>query len=305
MAKDSKEDFRFTDKNLSPNKLYQDEANEIRLEKLNNRVTLISILLPVLIIVILAVAYLDITRKVTTVEFTGSSELDTLSKNLQSNFSSLSLKFAAQEETFGNRIKSLDTAQHELARRLRFTEAELRHAHAGLRELERSSVTRTDLDKATAQLSENVTVLQKNMQVLDQNFSALDAAVKKELASVAGVAEKSGTRIDTLSQRIDALSKEKADQDSLADMLLAMDRQGRTLQKSLKDSIDLVNARIEALDHRLAILERHIHSHPATEAARPKETTATRHAPAAASKPKPQSGAAASSPGGIDEQPLQ
>lgn len=307
MAKSSKEDFRFTDNQMSPNKLYQDEANEIRLEKLGNRVTLISILLPLLIIAVLAVAYLDITRKVTTVEYTGTSEVETLSKSLQSNFSSLSLKFAALEEKFNKRLDGMDEAQQKLAKKVHSTESVLWRTHADLRKLEHTAVSRDDLDKATGKFSETVAALQNNMQVLNQNLSALDASVKKELASAADAISKSGASLDALSRRVDSLSKEKADQDSLADMLFTLDKQNKTTRKTLQDSIDDMNRRVEELNHRLEGLEKHLHPHAASVSktpAKPKAPTKAKPTPTPPAKPKAKSGTATTS-NQIIEQSIQ
>ena len=72
--------------------IYAEERNGLRLEKLAQRVTIISILLPVLIGIILVISYLDIKSRVSTLQDTGESAVQSLSKNLESRFSSLSVK---------------------------------------------------------------------------------------------------------------------------------------------------------------------------------------------------------------------
>ena len=76
----------------------QTEVHELKLEKINQRVTLISILIPVLIVVVLVIAYLDIKQRVVRTEDTGASEFQKLSADLESRFSSLSLRQAKLEE---------------------------------------------------------------------------------------------------------------------------------------------------------------------------------------------------------------
>ena len=76
----------------------QTEVHELKLEKINQRVTLISILIPVLIVVVLVITYLDIKKRVVRTEDTGASEFQKLSTDLESRFSSLSLRQAKLEE---------------------------------------------------------------------------------------------------------------------------------------------------------------------------------------------------------------
>lgn len=68
------------------------QVDELRMEKLSQRVTMISILIPVLIVVILIIAYMDIKQRVLRTEDTGVSGVQNLSKDMESRFSTLSLR---------------------------------------------------------------------------------------------------------------------------------------------------------------------------------------------------------------------
>ena len=97
MPKKSQPEFKMRMDNGETESLFAEERSDLRLEKLTQKVTIISILLPVLIGVILVISYLDIKSRVTTVQDTGESGVQSLSQNLESRFSSLSVKFAALE----------------------------------------------------------------------------------------------------------------------------------------------------------------------------------------------------------------
>ena len=85
-------------------------VDELRLEKLNTRVTVISILIPVLIVIVLVIAYLDIKKRVVHTEDTGSINVQKLSQDLESRFSSLSVRQAELEQNLTALVQKSDQA---------------------------------------------------------------------------------------------------------------------------------------------------------------------------------------------------
>ena len=61
--------------------IYQEEAKDRRVEKLSHRVTIISILVPVLLGVVFYIAYRDITSRVSQSQDTGAMEIQNLSSS--------------------------------------------------------------------------------------------------------------------------------------------------------------------------------------------------------------------------------
>jgi len=68
------------------------------IRRLNRRVNVFTLLLPLLLIVIVLLGYLDIKRRVSQTQDSGSAEVLNLSKDLESSFSSLSVKQAELAE---------------------------------------------------------------------------------------------------------------------------------------------------------------------------------------------------------------
>jgi hypothetical protein len=62
--------------------LYQEEARDRRIEKISHRVTIISILIPVLLGVVFYITYRDITSRVSQSQDTGAMEIQNLSTQL-------------------------------------------------------------------------------------------------------------------------------------------------------------------------------------------------------------------------------
>ena len=82
MTEDKSSDFKFRIDEESPDSVFQDEIRELRLEKLSKRVTIVSILIPCLIGGLIAIAYLDLKKRVFINQDTGAKTVQGLSKDM-------------------------------------------------------------------------------------------------------------------------------------------------------------------------------------------------------------------------------
>ena len=98
MSKQTPSHFRMSLNDESTDNLMQESFMDRRIEKLSHRITRISILIPVLIVLILVLAYLDLTKRVIHFQSTGTTEVQALAESLEDRFSSLSVKQAKLEE---------------------------------------------------------------------------------------------------------------------------------------------------------------------------------------------------------------
>ena len=86
----------------------QEGIDDFRAEKLNKRITRISILIPCLIFIIILAAYLDLKKNISLTDSTGSMGVKALSKELESRFSSLSIRQANLEDALKKRIEAIE-----------------------------------------------------------------------------------------------------------------------------------------------------------------------------------------------------
>ena len=63
--------------------IYQQEINSLKIDKLSNRVTIISIIIPCLIGAILIFGYLDMKERVVDVDITKNSQFEKISQQLE------------------------------------------------------------------------------------------------------------------------------------------------------------------------------------------------------------------------------
>jgi len=219
--------FQMRMDNKETDSLFAEERNDLKLEKLTQKVTIITILIPVLIGVILVISYLDIKSLVSTVKDTGESGVQSLSQNLESRFSTLSVKFATLEATFSKKIDQM--TKNQLALQNRVKEAE-----KSTRWLNRIKAGKKTFEKKSADFETHLAALRTDLQTLDSNLSSLDQSVKKELADLVALVEKSeNTLIGFQAQIAEKIDREEARK--------LIDKQKQTLL----DSIEATGLRLE------------------------------------------------------------
>jgi DNA repair exonuclease SbcCD ATPase subunit len=228
----------------SPDKILEEDLKDRRLEKLSTRVTLLTILIPCLIGVILVVAYLDIKDRVTRTYDTGTRGVQQLSENLDSKFSSLSLKIAGLEENATKVAEKVAALEKTAA----FVQSRLRDAQKSVVALKSSKADQKEINAALkavkqslAPIPEKIDALQaesrKDDQQLNQEITAATEAFKslqKEYLKVqADMAVLRTTKID--SDTLDAaLESERQNyEDTLGQKTATLEEQLNTLEKQV------------------------------------------------------------------------
>lgn len=88
--------------------VYQDEVNTLKIDKLNNRVTIISIILPCLIGAVIFFAYLDIKERMVSVDSTQAKEVKQVSQKLDEKFNALDVKIAKINYTLDKKLPEIE-----------------------------------------------------------------------------------------------------------------------------------------------------------------------------------------------------
>ena len=221
------------------------QVDDLRIEKLNHRMTLISILIPVLIVVILGVAYLDIKRRVVRTEDSGQMTAQNLSEDLQSRFSSLSLGQAMIEENFA-RLK--DQSEQSMAK----VQVNLSKLDDMLQQSSKTMVSRSDMKTTAARMEKNIESLSQSIKTLDAQLQTLDQYMRQELQQLAQNLAGSSAQIAGLTEKLNELNTTKIDKATL-DLALKLE----TLkQKQVFNSrIDATQSKTDDLQSKLKALE--------------------------------------------------
>ena len=307
---------------------YREELTELRIDRLGQRVTLFSVLLPLLLAVILALGYLDLKSRVTGLQDTGTTRIEHLAEDLESRFSSLSVRVAQLEQTLSQRLAGLEKNDADLSTRIGPMAEDLKRleaAKAGRKDVEESL---TGLEQKIAPLTQELAAGQKALKTLQDRVEVRSADLAKGLE--AGKTERAGlsqgldavkNQIDALSKNFEGMAKIQRTLEAHATRQQQIEADRKTLETELRRELETVRGlaqkeadsleqRIERLTRRMDQLQRSDAATPGKTAAAPPGRDRKAESPLPAetgspAKPPPQSERTPElSPGQIIEKPL-
>ena len=273
--------------------IYQEEAKDRRVEKLSHRVTIISILIPVLIGVIFYIAYLDITGRVSQSQDTDAMEIQNLSSQLEENYTKLSEKYGDLEAALTQKLADLEKVDKSMKANLKEAEdtvAKINATKADKKDAQ-DAIAKIDIalnpirqelktiNSVTTDLQTQNNDLKQQLATLSANLTRLSASTEKTLKESAAIHSKELTAIQS---DLSSLSGSKMNKDDLQLELLKA-------RKHFQRDLDVTKA---GIDKRLASMLRKI-----------KDLEKVVQAPLSSARPSGQSVSAGS--GGIVEQDIK
>ena len=225
----------------SPDLQFREEIDELRVEKLSKRINRIAILIPCLVGIIILVAYFDIKKSLIKMNSSGTMEVQTLSKELESRFSSLSVKQASLEEALTKKIESLEKTTASL-------KATLKEATTAIKYIR--SARKTDnkkLESAIAAINKTLSPIPKDLENIASNIRSVDSTFTKKLANLSqtiGSAKNDLQKIKTdLAVMVDQKALDQALKSQQKTYQLALHK----LTENLEDKINFVEKKIKEL----------------------------------------------------------
>lgn len=258
------------------------EVNELRLEKISQRVTMISIMIPVLIVIVLVIAYLDIKKRVVQTEDSGTIEFRKLSSDLESRFSTLSLRQAKLEDT----LEKL-TAQNDHA--MASTQVRMEKLHDAIEQIRKGALGVKELEAVKQDLVKQINgVIESTNSMIESTHEAgkQNTATLQDLKSqVIQQAERQAamnTRIADAQKNYADLESRKIDKQSLD---LALRLEALKVETAVKTQIDGLQQKLNALERQLSQLSSRATPGTPTPARPAPAPTAPTPAPAAPAAP--------------------
>ena len=199
-----------------PDLSYRDEMRslhqESQIQRLNLRITLLSILVPCLLGVILVFAYLELRDRLAQVQVTGSKEVRSLSENVVDKTASLSNQYTELEKSLSALRKSTASIREDLKRNQREMKKLIR-SKADKKALEQA------MKKHSAEVAETFSELQGVLHDQKQIVESLEGVLRKEVAGIVQAIERARNNAERQDSAINALSKRKIDKQELANIL--------------------------------------------------------------------------------------
>ena len=218
------------------------DVDDLRLEKISTRVTIISVMIPVLIVIVLVIAYLDIKKRVMHTEDTGSMSIQKISEDLESRFSSISLRQAQLEEELKRLV---DNANQSAAR----MEVKITKMEEAVKDARATLAGKKELNEAVAGLDKKLANVAAALDETKVQLAAIPAQLNTSLEQVRTTATESKTQIAGFEEKLTRIGREKIDKPALD---LAVRLENLKLEQLLKAQIGTLEDKMRNLEKQVS-----------------------------------------------------
>lgn len=245
--------FQFSADDDEPEAILQDELRELKLEKLGQRVTLLTILIPCMIGVILVITYLDIKDRVTRTYDTGAIGVQKLSKDLASKFSSLSLEQAKIKDIQAKKLP-------ELEKSAAFLKSRITKLQESMTQMTASTIDRDELARVTKTLTDKLTDIPQDLKPDFEALALMDDQIGKDYRQISSDIKvlsdsmiEIDTRMGTIRKEIETLSENAINKDDL-ELTLKLKEIG--YRQALLDKTALLEKEIQSVRKEIKDLQK-------------------------------------------------
>jgi chromosome segregation ATPase len=257
--------------------LYQKDRNALKIDKLSTRVTIITIILPILIGAVLFFIYLDMKDQVLDVDTAKNTRVEQLSRQMEEKMNALDIRIAKNrfdleeklplmeqktgslEQQLGKLaaskadVSALDAESaklgDQLARQDRRIQNNADQDQANLAELERiNSSLRSAMDENQAQFEKKVRTLKQEMtsfQALKQEVASLQTQ-RQELISLQEQLDDKRLDLEQLRKQVSLLEKQHKELENQFMTRKEVDRRLTELQNNVNQTLKNLENRIKS-----------------------------------------------------------
>ena len=234
-----------------------EEVHDSQVEKLSKRITRISILIPCLIFVITLAVYLNLKKSISITDSTGIIGVKALSKELESKFSSLSLRQANFEDTLTKRIEAIEKSTASIQVNLNKATTAIKHIR---------SARKTDNKKfegAIITMEKRLSPLPGDLETIASDLKNIDNTVNNKLANLSQIIGSAKKDLINIRADIDFLKSVMVDKKSVNVLLK---NQQEAYQLALQKITSNLENKIESVEKKLKEQEKAIvHQKPKPE----------------------------------------
>jgi chromosome segregation ATPase len=251
-----------------PESLLTERIEYQRFEKLNQRVTIITILIPILIGIMIFIGYRSIQEMVSQTQYMGAKELTSLAQGLESTISNISVKQAKLEESLAGMLadqeKMEETVQDSLKKMEATVQSSIKKTETSLAEVQTAKADKKDVAGELSGMDNKLATVQKDLKTghekLHAEIKIIDKKMSDELGKSFETVNNVTTRIAECQADIGLLSAEKADKKLTEIALKNQEKyfqdQTSQLLRSLESKIESLNADIKELAKSKSVLEK-------------------------------------------------
>ncbi|MCP3876563.1 MAG: hypothetical protein GY699_25910 [Desulfobacteraceae bacterium] len=248
-----------TDNKISPSG-YQEEINTINIDKLSNKVTIISIIIPCLIGAALIFAYLDMKERVVDVDQTKQFQVDKISHQLEVKLNALDVKIAKNRFDLDNKFPELNKKTVSLEgkiTKIANSKIDKKSFKSQFTKLEKRISNNANQDKSTIQTIERIN--KQTLSTIKENQAKFDKTARQINEEINLFKEEFDARLLELSNyelEIGGLRKDL----SLLDKKFKSLNQKTISQAKFDKGIDPVKIQLINLDKQMTLLNKKLSS---------------------------------------------
>jgi len=225
-------EFQFKNGDKSLENFLQRELQESKIERLSNRVMLLTILFPVITGVILLIGYFDIKSRIDRTYNNKTASIEKISKDLENKFSFLSLEEAKINDIHSKTISSFEKS-------IAILQSDLKTTQSLLKKLDSSSVSREEMSQTIESLKG------KNQELFD--------SIKAEIITLKDIVDLRAKDFEDVQNSLykltEIMSKMKDDLDKLRSYTSNLSE-----EKIGKKELDLA-LKLKEIGHRQELLK--------------------------------------------------
>ncbi len=287
---------------------YQQTAGSAKLEKISHRLTMVSIMIPVLILSLIAFIYMDMRERVISSDTSKQSQMEAVSSQMAEKLNSLDTRLAQSKFDLDQQMPKLMASIHDLSQKIdtASTNEKKMAARIVALEKEKTSLHKTmtamqkSAEKAKKQLSSIDTRSKKNTEKNTAAQETIQRINKDLVESINNAVAETQKKIQIIDGQIQALKK--GNQESI-NLVQNYEKQFKELKNNTSRSLEDVKDHIKRVEISVAAIARNL-ANQAEKPAVPK-TRPPKPSPASAS-PEPPKGKVPTDGSftGISAQPL-
>lgn len=204
--------------------------------------TMITILIPILLVVVLVIAYLDIKKRVIQTEDTGQLTAENLTKDLESRFENLTMAQRVIEENLA-RLK--DQSDQSVAK----VQINLKKLDDRLKSTGKRMVSQKTMKATTDKLDQNVANVAQSIEELKLQLGQLSESLQPRFTHLENALAENKTQMDQLYQKLSALDQNKIDKAALD---LALKLEVLKINRAYKAQIEDLQSKIKSIERKVA-----------------------------------------------------
>ena len=274
MADEFPPEFKFDGDEQEPETFYQEELKDLRVEKLSQRVTLLTILLPCLIGVAIYFGYRDLSGRVNQGSDTESlevqrltRELENLAKEFNDKLITFSTTLSTQDKDLGNTLEGRLTAINknidELQNNVKVLNDDLKKAGATIDRLNASKADKKSQALAIEKINAAITPLQaeadklktvsRDIKKVSGDIANLESKLTQQLATATASMEQTQKDNEQIQESLAKLSGKTVDKDMLGFEIIKL---RNYFQSQISKDMSSLNQRMDALKKQIDAIDK-------------------------------------------------